>query len=87
METSAKRCGTDQMGVTADRLPLKRADALSLGDLVLFANWNGTEVREVVALAWEGEDVALTLRSVGADFPADNVEASTSPGNTFRVLF
>lgn len=81
METkrvSAERCGTDQFGVKADRLPLKRADQLNLGDRVLLADeWRGVRVAEVQALAWMGEDVAMTL---------DGENSFTSPGNTFRVV-
>jgi len=84
-QLSAARCGTDQMGVKADSLPLKRADDLNLGDLVLFGNWDGVEVREVISLAWEGEDVLIGFSRIGVPSPAAT-EASTSPGNTFRVI-
>jgi hypothetical protein len=87
-QISPARCGTDQAGLKADSLPLKRADDLNLGDLILFANWDGVEVREVMSLAWEGEDVLMSLAQVGVSAPtgrpASNV--STSPGNTFRVI-
>ncbi len=82
-QTSSARCGTDQMGVEANSLPLKRADDLNLGELVLFANWEGVEVRGVVSLAWEGEDVLIGLSRVGVRSVS---EISTSPGNTFRVI-
>ncbi len=84
-QISPARCGTDQMGVKADSLPLKRADDLNLGDLVLFANWDGVELREVISLAWEGEDVLISMSRIGVPSPAAT-EVSTSPGNTFRVI-
>lgn len=86
METLQRRCGTDQVGLTADSLPLKRADKLNLGDQVLFVNWDGIQAVRVVSLQWEGEDVLLKLAIIGADFPTEPWEVSTSPGNTFRMI-
>jgi hypothetical protein len=54
--------------------------------MVLFANWDGVQVLRVNSLEWEGEDVLMKLAPVGADFPTEPWEVSTSPGNTFRVF-
>lgn len=80
------RCGTDQVGLAADGLPLKRADRLNLGDQVLFANWDGVQVVRVISLQWEGEDVLMKLEAIGSDVGGSPWEVSTSPGNTFRVI-
>lgn len=86
MNEMKNRCGTDQVGVIAESLPLKRADQLCLGEMVLFANWDGVQVLRVNSLEWEGEDVLMKLAPVGADFHTEPWEVSTSPGNTFRVF-
>lgn len=54
---------------------LKRADALNLGDKVLFPTWNGNvEVVTVRSLELQGDDVEV------------NGTLTTSEGNTFLVL-
>ena len=59
-----------------------RADQLTRGDVIIFADWNGLKLCTVVDVADDGEDVDLALRAAdGTVF-----SAFTSPGNCFDVV-